>query len=146
MTFTGKITTIDPKIDPATRNVAVRATLPNPERKLLPGMFANVVIATGIPERRITLPQTAITFNPYGNVVYLLEKETDANGVAKVTAKQAVVTTGETRGDQITIVSGLKEGDEVVSAGQMKLQNGSTVLVDNSILPSNDPNPRPVER
>ncbi len=146
MTFAGNITTIDPKIDPATRNVAVRATLPNPERKLLPGMFATVVIATGTAERRITLPQTAITFNPYGNMVYLLEKETDTAGNTKLIARQTVVTTGDTRGDQIVILSGLKEGDEVVSSGQTKLQSGAAVLIDNTIQPTNDPNPRPVER
>jgi membrane fusion protein (multidrug efflux system) len=146
MTFAGKITTIDPKIDPATRNVAVRATLLNPERKLLPGMFATVVIATGTAERRITLPQTAITFNPYGNMVYLLEKETDTAGNTKLIARQTVVTTGDTRGDQIVILSGLKEGDEVVSSGQTKLQSGAAVLIDNTIQPTNDPNPRPVER
>jgi membrane fusion protein (multidrug efflux system) len=146
MTFTGKITTIDPKIDPATRNVAVRATLPNPERKLLPGMFATVEITTGKAERRLTLPQTSITFNPYGNMVYLLDKQTDASGTTKVLAKQTVVTTGGARGDQVAILSGLKEGDEVVSSGQMKLQNGSAVAVNNTIQPTNDPNPRPVER
>lgn len=146
MTFAGKITTIDPKVDAATRNFAVRATLPNPERKLLPGMFATVELATGATERRITLPQTAITFNPYGNMVYMLEKETDASGTSKLVAKQTVVTTGDTRGDQIAILAGLKEGDEVVSAGQTKLQNGSAVTVDNTIQPANDPNPRPVER
>src|SRR5690242_10445716 len=67
--FTGKITTIDPKVDPATRNVAIRATLPNPQRKLLPGMYATATIGTGTPQRYITLPQTAITFNPFGNMV-----------------------------------------------------------------------------
>ena len=70
-TFTGRISTIDPKVDPATRNVAVRATLPNRDRKLLPGMFATADITTGTPQRYITLPQTAITFNPYGNMVYV---------------------------------------------------------------------------
>src|SRR5262249_22903508 len=129
-----------------TRNVAVRATLPNPERKLLPGMFATVEITTGTAERHLTLPQTAITFNPYGNMVYLVDKETDASGTTKVLAKQTVVTTGDTRGDQIAILSGLKEGDEIVSSGQMKLQNGPAIAVNNTIQPTNDPNPRPVER
>ena len=145
-TFTGKITTIDPKVDPATRNVAVRATLPNPERKLLPGMFAQATLTTGEPQRYITLPQTAITFNPYGNVVYVLQQETGPDGKAKLIAKQTIVNTGATRGDQIAVLSGLKEGHEVVSSGQMKLQNGSTVAVNNTIQPSNDPNPHQVER
>src|SRR5438105_1768853 len=121
-TFRGQITTIDPKVDPATRNVAVRATLPNPQRKLLPGMYATAQISTGKPDRYITLPQTAITFNPYGSMVYLVQETTDKNGKNTLAANQTVVTTGSTRGDQIAVLSGLKDGDVVVSAGQMKLQ------------------------
>ena len=146
MIFSGKISTIDPKVDPATRNVAVRATLPNRDRKLLPGMFANATIVTGTPQRYITLPQTSVTFNPYGNMVYLVQHKTGPDGKDSLVAQQAVVTTGDTRGDQIAIMSGLKDGDEVVSSGQTKLQNGSTISVNNTIQPSNDPNPHPVER
>jgi membrane fusion protein (multidrug efflux system) len=145
-TFTGKITTIDPKVDAATRNVPVRATLPNASRRLLPGMFANVTITTGEPTRQITLPQTAITFNPYGNMVYLVQRKTDDTGKETMTVQQTVVQTGTTRGDQIVILSGLKEGDVVVTAGQTKLQNGAAIAVNNTIQPSNDPNPRPTER
>jgi len=145
-TFSGKITTIDPKVDAATRNVQVRATIPNPQRKLLPGMYATAQLVTGTKERHLTLPQSAITFNPYGSMVYLVEEQTDAAGKTALVAKQTVVTTGDTRGDQIAVLLGLKEGDRVVSSGQMKLQNGSTVTIDNAIQPSNDPNPHPVER
>jgi membrane fusion protein, multidrug efflux system len=144
--FSGKITTIDPKVDPATRNVQVRATMSNPQRKLLPGMYATAELVTGTKEPHITLPQTAITFNPYGSMVYLLQEQTDASGKTALIARQTVVTTGDTRGDQIAVLSGLKQGDRVVSSGQMKLQNGSTVTIDNTIQPSNDPNPHPVER
>ena len=76
-TFTGRISTIDPKVDTATRNVAVRATLPNRDRRLLPGMFATAEILTGEPQRFITLPQTAITFNPYGNMVFRVTEQAD---------------------------------------------------------------------
>ena len=93
-TFTAKITTIDPKVDPATRNVSVRATVPNPDRKLLPGMFATVIISTGTPQRYITLPQTAIVFNPYGNLVYQVQETKDATGKTGLTVQQTVVTTG----------------------------------------------------
>ena len=145
-TFTGRITTVDPKVDPATRNVAVRATLPNRDRKLLPGMFATATISTGDSERYITLPQTAITFNPYGNMVYLVQEQTDESGKQTLVARQTVVTTGATRGDQVAVLSGLKEGDVVVSAGQMKLQNGAPLVINNAITPSNDPNPQPREQ
>jgi membrane fusion protein, multidrug efflux system len=144
--FSGKITTIDPKVDPATRNVAVRATIPNPDRKLLPGMYATAQIETGATQRYITLPQTAITFNPYGDMVYLLQPSTDPTGKKTLTAKQTVVTTGATRGDQIAVLSGLKDGDVVVTTGQMKLQNGGAVTVNNTIEPADEPNPHPVER
>lgn len=147
MTFAGKITTIDPKVDAATRNVAIRATLSNAQRKLLPGMYATAQIATATaPQRYITLPQTAITFNPYGNMVFVVQNGTGKDGKQTLSAKQIVVTTGETRGDQIAVLSGLKEGDVVVSAGQMKLLNDSPVVINNTIQPTDDPNPHPVER
>jgi membrane fusion protein, multidrug efflux system len=144
--FTGKITTIDPKVDPATRNVAVRTTLPNPKRNLLPGMYATATIATGTPQRYITLPQTAISFNPYGSLVYVVQQGTDATGKKGLITRQTVVITGATRGDQVAVLSGLKEGDVVVSAGQMKVQNGGLVVVDNTITPSNEANPQPHEQ
>ena len=145
-TFTGKISTIDPKVDASTRNVAVRATLPNRDRRLLPGMFATLEIQTGEPVRYITLPQTAITFNPYGNMVFRVIEETDKEGKQSLIARQTVVTTGQTRGDQIAVLSGLNEGDLIVSAGQTKLQNGAAITVNNAVQPSNDPNPQPRER
>jgi len=145
-TFNGTITTIDPKVDAATRNVAVRSTLPNRDRKLLPGMFATADIMTGKPQRLLTLPQTAITFNPYGNMVYVVSQGTDATGKSALVVKQTIVTTGQKRGDQIAVLSGLKEGDQVVSVGQTKLQNGAAVTVNNAIQPSNEPNPTPRER
>ncbi len=145
-TFTGRISTIDPKVDIATRNVAVRATLPNRDRRLLPGMFATAEILTGEPQRFITLPQTAITFNPYGNMVFRVTEQSDDQGKQSLVARQTVVTTGQTRGDQIAVLSGLNEGDLIVSAGQTKLQNNSPITVNNAVQPSNDPNPQPRER
>jgi membrane fusion protein, multidrug efflux system len=145
--FAGKITVIDPKVDVNTRNVRVRALLPNPGKKLLPGMYANVQIDSGKARKLITLPQTAITYNPYGNIVYLVEDQgKDAKGNPKLIAKQVFVKTGDTRGDQVAILSGLKVGDTVVTSGQIKLRNGSPVLINNSIQPSNDPNPKPHEQ
>src|ERR1700733_14226780 len=107
--FAGKITAINPQVDTGSRNVQKGATLSNPDRKLLPGMFATVDIDVGAPQRHITLPQTAIAYNPYGSTVYLVEQ----NGAAH-TAKQTFVTTGTTRGDQVAVLTGVKEGDTVV--------------------------------
>ena len=143
--FKGTIATIDPKVDPQTRNVAVRAVLMNENGKLLPGMYGTATIQTGSAHSYLTVPQTAVTFNPYGNTVYLIEEVTE-DGVTRFVANQRFVTTGETRGDQITILSGVEAGDEIVSAGQFKLQNGMTVEINNEVQPSNDPNPRPLQR
>jgi membrane fusion protein (multidrug efflux system) len=144
LVFAGKIAVINPEVDVSTLNVKVRAELKNPEHKLLPGMYATVDISTGKPQRYITLPQTAVTYNPYGNIVYLVESQgTDDKGKPKLVAKQVFVTTGDTRGDQVAVLKGVKEGDMVVTAGQVKLHNGSLVTVNNDIQPSNEPDPKP---
>jgi membrane fusion protein, multidrug efflux system len=140
-TFAGKIIAINPLIDASSRNVQMRATLGNPDRKLLPGMFATVDIDVGAPQSHITLPQTAIAYNPYGSTVYLVEQ----NGAAR-TARQVFVTTGATRGDQVAVLSGVKQGDVVVTAGQMKLHNGSPVAINNSVQTTSDAAPKPVDR
>jgi membrane fusion protein (multidrug efflux system) len=142
--FEGEITALNAKVDPATRNLLIRATFKNAERLLLPGMFANVTIVSGSPQRFLTLPQTTITYNPYGNTVYVVVTEgADEKGEPKLAAKQTFVTTGDTRGDQVAVLNGLKEGDIVVTAGQIKLRNGSPVVINNSIQPVNEANPKP---
>jgi membrane fusion protein (multidrug efflux system) len=141
-TFAGKITAIKSKVDEATRNIQVRATFRNPDEKLLPGMFANAKVEVGAPARYITLPQTAITFNPYGDTVYVI----DSSDASKPVAKQVFVTTGETRGDQVAVLTGINEGDEIVTAGQLKLRNGSPVKINNEIQPTDDPNPKPADQ
>ena len=146
-TFTGDITVINPKVDINTRNVQVRASLNNPDHKLLPGMYATVNIATGQTQRYITLPRTTITFNAFGSTVYRVDiSGQDEKGKPNLIAKQSFVTTGDTRGDQIAILSGVKEGETIVTTGQIKLRNGSPVNVDNSIQPSNDATPQPKDQ
>jgi len=146
-TFTGTITVINPKIDINTRNVLVRATLKNPGQKLLPGMYATMNVATGLAQRYITLPRTAITFNSFGATVYRVEDGgKDEKGKPKLIAKQSFVTTGDTRGDQIAILKGVNEGETIVTSGQIKLRNGSPVTMDNSVQPSNDHAPQPIDQ
>jgi membrane fusion protein (multidrug efflux system) len=145
--FIGKITAISPKIDTATRNVQVQATVGNAKRQMLPGMFASVSIDVGEKKRYLTLPQTAITYNPYGSTVYVLksgDKKEDA-GNAPLVAQQVFVTTGATRGDQVAILKGLEDGQQVVTSGQLKLKNGTEVVVDNTVQPANSANPTPQE-
>ena len=144
--FSGNISVINPEVDSGTLNVKVRAELKNIKLKLLPGMYATVDIATGKPQRYITLPQTAVTYNPYGNIVYLVEAQgTGDNGKPKFIARQVFVTTGDTRGDQVSVLKGLKEGDIVVTTGQVKLHNGSLITVNNDTQPSNEPDPKPTD-
>ena len=167
--FPGKITAISPKVDTTTRNVVVEATLSNPKRQLLPGMFANANVEVGDKKHYLTLPQTAITYNPYGSTVFVVTTADEAaaaaranaasNGTAAASApapaqaasgsglvvQQAFVITGETRGDQVAILKGLKEGQQVVTSGQVKLKNGTSIVIDNTVSPANSPNPTPQE-
>jgi membrane fusion protein (multidrug efflux system) len=147
-TFTGEISAINPKVDASSRNVQIRATLKNADHKLIPGMYATVDIPTGGPQNLITLPQTAITYNPYGDTVYIVDnKGNDASGKPQQIARQAFVTTGATRGDQVAVLKGVSEGEMVVTSGQIKLHNGSTVLIDNSVAPTADAAPNvPLDR
>jgi len=146
-TFAGKIVAIDSKLDAETRNVSVRAELSNPEHKLLPGMFGSVTIVTGAAKSVLTLPRTAITYNPYGQSIFLVKKgEAGEDGKPALTVEQTFVTTGEARGDQIEILKGVKEGDTVVTAGQIKLRNGSRVVIDNSVKMPNEAEPTVQDR
>ncbi len=149
-TFDGSLTAISPKVDSSTRNVMVEARIPNADGRLKPGMFAHVTVDAGEMEEHITLPQTAITYNPYGSTVFVIEdkqiEDKDGKSQTQTVVQQSFVTTGGTRGDQVAIVKGLVEGVQVVTSGQMKLKNGTPVKVDNSIVPTNNPNPTPTEQ
>lgn len=142
--FTGAIEAINSKVDNSSRNVQVRASLRNPQRLLVPGMFANVRIDSGEQSDAITLPLTVVTYNPFGDTVFIVEKDgLDKDGKPRMVVRQRFVKLGATRGDQIAVQSGLKAGEVVVSAGQMKLRNGSPVVINNDVLPANNPNPTP---
>jgi membrane fusion protein (multidrug efflux system) len=142
-TFTGTITTVEPNIDVNNRNVEVEATIANPQYTLLPGMFGNATVDTDKPVSYLTVPQSAITFNPYGDIAYLVKQQTgkDDKGKPILSVEQVFVTTGETRGDQVAILSGLKAGDVIVSSGQLKLKNGSLIIVNNTVQPPDSPSP-----
>jgi membrane fusion protein (multidrug efflux system) len=126
--FTGRISALNPGIDPGTRSLRIRATLENPQSRLRPGMFAQV--RTVLPQRSgvLTLPRTAITYNPYGDSVFvILEGETGAM------VQRRQVETGGVRDGRVEIVAGLEAGARVVIAGQVKLRNDQAVVVDNTI-------------
>jgi len=151
--FAAKVNAINPVIDTTSRNVLVQAKLANPKMQLLPGMFANVSLDVGDKANAIVLPQTAITYNPYGSTVFVVKAAEAAKGEAAkddkakpgLTVSQVFVETGATRGDQVIITKGLTAGQEVVTSGMLKLKNGTNIVVDNSVLPANDPNPHPQE-
>ena len=152
--FTGKVTAIDPKVDTSTRNVEVEATVGNAKKLLLPGMFARATVATGAKQEYLTLPQTAITYNPYGSTVFIAvppaktedKARKDENGQPLLQAKQVFVTAGPTRGDQVAILKGLAAGDLVVTSGQLKLKNGTLLRIDNSHAPADQASPTPQEQ
>jgi membrane fusion protein, multidrug efflux system len=139
--FVGKINAVDPLVDASSRNFQAEATVPNPTRRVLPGMFVRVTVLTGAQQHYLTLPQTSITYNPYGSTVFLVQK--DAKGTR--TAQQTFVTTGPTRGDQVAVLNGLKEGEEVVTSGQLKLKNGTPIEVSSALQPADAAHPTPQE-
>ena len=148
LVFLGKITAVSPKVELNTRNIQIEAQISNPEKKLLPGMFANVNINLGDRVELLTLPQTAVTYNPYGSTVFIAKKtdRLDKKGIPVMEAQQVFVTPGLTRGDQIAIVKGLEPGMTVITSGQLKLKNGTPLIINNSVLPANLPNPKPQEQ
>lgn len=140
--FTGKLSAISPKVDLGTRNVQVEATVPNHDKALTPGMFAKVSVDVGNEQPRLTLPQAAIVYNPYGDTVYVVQP---SKGKEPPTVKQTFVTVGETRGDQVAILKGIEPGTVVVTSGQIKLKNDAPIAIDNSVKPADSAHPAPQE-
>lgn len=139
--FSGVIEAIDPRVNDTTRNLRVRATLANPNEVLRPGMFVRVDVVLPEENEVIVLPATAIVYSPYGDSVYIVAK----NQSGALAAEQRFVRVGAKRGDQISLLAGVKAGEEVVTAGQGKLRPGAPVTVNNTIVPSNNPAPKPAE-
>jgi membrane fusion protein, multidrug efflux system len=129
-TFTGRITAINSGIDESTRSVKIRATLDNAERLLHPGMFVAVQLLLNETKSVLTVPDTAISYNPYGDSVFVIE-----SGKQGLTVQLKQIVTGETREGRVEIVKGLNEKDRVVSAGQVKLRNGMHVVLDKQPAP-----------
>ena len=152
-TFDGTIVAIEPQIDPQTRNFKVQARFVNEDLALRPGMFARIAFDLGGDRSVVVIPQTAITFNPYGNAVFVIEEvkrapgEKDAKGQPatgnKLVVRQRFVKTGATRGDLIAVTEGLKPGERVVTSGLLKLRNDAEVTVNNKVQPAADAAPKP---
>ena len=143
VTSNGKITAVDSVIDPATRNIAVQATLPNVDGKLQPGMFVETSINLGNAADIIAIPASSINHAPYGDSVFVVSELKDPQGKTYRGVRQQFVKVGTGRGDQIAVLSGLKPGEEVVTSGVFKLRNGAAVQVNNQTKPGNNPAPNP---
>lgn len=139
--FVGTVASLDARVSQETRTLLVRGTLPNPSRKLLPGMFANVAVLAGAPKKVVAVPRTALTYSLYGDSVYVAKPEETSAETAEAAPPQSeqifvverrYVKAGQERGDLVAITSGLAAGEDVVTTGQIKLNNGSRVKIDNS--------------
>jgi membrane fusion protein (multidrug efflux system) len=141
----GEISTINPEVDLATRNVRVRATFANPGALLLPGMFANVEVLSPDKRRVLIIPATGVIYAPYGDSVFTVVEKKEGKKPTLV-AQQKFVRLGDRRGDLVAVETGLTAGETVVSAGAFKLRNGVEVVVKNDLAPDVQVNPHPTDR
>jgi membrane fusion protein (multidrug efflux system) len=147
----GVIAAVDPEIDSTTRTIKLRASVPNKQERLRPGMFVNVSVLLPKRDDRVIVPATALVHASYGDSVFVVEnKKDDTGGVAKgpdgkpaKMARQQFVRVGEARGDYVAILDGVTPGQEVVSAGAFKLRNGSGIVVNNEVKAAFEYNPHP---
>jgi membrane fusion protein (multidrug efflux system) len=158
--FSGSIDAVDARVNQETRTIVVRGQIANPDRRLLPGMFANLEVLAGEPQDVVTVPRTAITYSLYGDSIYVVKpapkpaepappaatsSTSDAQAVAatppavkepQLVVERRFVKVGDTRDGRAAISEGLKAGEEVVIVGQLKLSPGALVRIDNSNIPA----------
>jgi membrane fusion protein (multidrug efflux system) len=152
--FKGEIQSLDARVAQDTRTLLVRAILPNKDRKLLPGMFANVTVLVGEPTDVVTVPRTAVTYSLYGDSVYVVKPapapepgkaQPPAAGnppAEQLIAERRFVRTGQVRDDRVAVTFGLTAGEQVITTGQLKINSGASVHIDNT-QPLNRPETRP---
>jgi membrane fusion protein (multidrug efflux system) len=151
----GAISTVNSEVDPVTRNIRVRATFPNKEGTLRPGLFVNVEVSASDQREVLIIPATAVVYAPYGDSVFVLDRKTDeqkkddpktVGDAPALVAQPRFVRLGERRGDLVAVVSGLMEGETVVSNGAFKLRKGVHVLVNNTLAPPVELDPNPTDK
>jgi membrane fusion protein, multidrug efflux system len=146
--FKGKIQSLDARVAQDTRTLLVRGSLPNKELKMLPGMFANVTVLAGEETALVTVPRIAVTFSLYGDSIYVVKDAPAPAGDAKagqvkgaspaadgekpLVAERRFVKTGEIREDRVAVLSGLKADEVVITTGQLKINPGASIRVDNA--------------
>lgn len=134
--FDGEVVTSDARVSNESRTITVRAKLPNPDNKLLPGMYANVEVEAGAPVEVVTVPQTAVTFSLYGDTIFAVVPATKLDPKAKegdLAAERRIVKTGTVRDGRIAITKGIEVGEKIVTAGQNKVEQGAHVVINNDI-------------
>jgi len=144
-TWDGSVSAVNSEVEVATRNVRVRATVPNADGRLRPGMFANVEVLTSGAKTVLAIPATAVIFAPYGDSVFVVEEKKGPDGKSGSVARQKFVRLGERRGDIVAVESGLSAGETVVSTGAFKLRNGLSIVAKNDLAPSPQTSPNPTE-
>ena len=147
--FKGEIVGIDPKIDPSSRLVSIRAIVENPDHKLTPGQFVQVRIELPVEHDVLALPQTAVISSLYGDYVFAVrsaeEQQGEGNaapikpGAENLVANQVFVKLGRRHGMRVEVLSGVKPGDVIITAGQNRLSHGMPVTINNSVNPANTP-------
>jgi membrane fusion protein (multidrug efflux system) len=142
----GEVSTVNPEVDVATRNVRVRATFPNTDGVLRPGMFANVEVLSPDKRRVLVIPATAVIYAPYGDSIFTIEEKKDPAGKDSLVVQQKFVRLGERRGDLVEVASGVNAGETVVSSGAFKLRNGMSVVVRNDLAPQAEAAPKPTDK
>jgi membrane fusion protein, multidrug efflux system len=143
--FDGTLTAINPDLDPSTRSVGLQATFANADPLLRPGMFARVEVLLPEEQTVLVIPATSVLSAPYGDTVYVIESRPGKDGKPGQVVRQQIVRTGRARGDFLSVESGLKSGERIVSAGAFKLRNNMPVIENNDLAPKSDEAPRPDE-
>ncbi len=154
--FEGVVSAIEPQVDVQTRNFKVRANVANADHSLRPGQFARAEIALPAMRKVVAIPLTSVSYNPYGNSVYVIvkapkkaaaeSKETTAEkSEDELIVRRRFIKTGEARGDMVEVTEGVNAGDEVATSGLLKLQNDAKVIINNTVMPPTSTNPTPAE-
>ena len=141
-TFKATLTAIDSYVDPKTRNILVQGTLSNPQNILRSGIYARVQVDLGNDREVKAIPVSSVSYSPYGNSVYVINKAEDPKNPVR-TVISRFIRLGEKVGDMTEVLEGLEEGDEIVSSATFKINNNGSVIVDNTIQPSDELNPNP---
>lgn len=144
--FEGVLTAINPDLDPSTRSVGLQATFENSNQLLRPGMFVRVDVLLPGETPVLVIPATAVLSAPYGDSVYVIEsKPADTNGPAGLVVRQQFIRSSGARGDFLSVESGLKPGERIVSSGVFKLRNGMAVIENNAVTPKTSETPHPAD-